>query len=220
MAGIPIHTSSFKGIGKITVAEIEERFGSAAADFEAHRVGDWDINRFSFTGQPESLIQLGTVEDVFYSLVLQPLEGAKADLPELRSAIRSEAVSAGLAPYWSCSPRRRVKSRLTYRVVVQARDAAWRSYRRGDVQKAVAQAIKYGFPKWRRVEEDQGDPFGKGRKHIIKGRLVLKKTINWELLPDPPPADADRRDRDQWRGENVIGRVLHRVIGRGGDDRL
>ena len=52
---------------------------------------------------------------------------------------------------------------------------------------------------WRRVEEDQGDPFGKGRKHIIKGRLILKKTINWELLPDPPPADADRRDRDQWR---------------------
>ena len=38
---------------------------------------------------------------------------------------------------------------------------------------------------WRRVEEDQGDPFGKGRKHIIKGRLILKKTINWELLPDP-----------------------------------
>ena len=174
MAGIPIHTSSFKGIGKITVAEIEERFGSAASDFEAHRVGDWDINRFSFTGQPESLIQLGTVEDVFYSLVLQPLEGAKADLPELRSAIRPEAVSAGLAPYWSCSPRRRVKSRLTYRVVVQARDAAWRSYRRGDVQKAVAQAIKYGFPKWRRVEEDADVEFWAqlvGRNALVGLRL-------------------------------------------------
>ena len=154
MAEIPIHTSSFKGIGKITVREIEAKFGSAATDFETHRVADWDITRFRFTGAPEALIKLGTVEDVFYSLAMQPLEGSKEDLEKLRAVIRPEWVNEGLSPFWTCSPRRRVKSRLTYRVVVQARDAAWRNYRRGDVQRAVARAIKDGFPKWRRVEED------------------------------------------------------------------
>lgn len=174
MAAIPVHASSFKGIGKIAVGEIEGRFGAAATDFEAHRVGDWDITRFSFTGPPATLIQLGTVEDVFYTLVLQPLTGAKTDLAELRSAIRPEAVSAGLSAYWSCSPRRRVKSRLTYRVVVQARDSAWRKYRRGDVQKAVGQAVKYGFPKWRRVDEDADVEFWcqlVGRNALVGLRL-------------------------------------------------
>ena len=173
MPTIRVHTTSFKGIGKITVREIGQRFGSAATDFEAHRVADWEVSCFSFAGRAAELTELGTVEDVFYSVALCPLEGAKEDLKVLRSAILPEAVSSGLTEYWDCS-RRKAKSRLTFRVVVQARDAAWRKYRRGDVQKAVAQAIKIGFPKWRRVDEDADVEFWSqlvGKNALIGLRL-------------------------------------------------
>ena len=67
-----------------------------------------------------------------------------------------------------------MKSRLTFRVVVQARDSAWRKYRRGDVQKAVAQAVVHGFPKWRRVEEGADVEFWSqlvGRNALVGLRL-------------------------------------------------
>lgn len=46
---------------------------------------------------------------------------------------------------------------------------------------------------WDRVFADQGDPLGMAKKQLIKGKCVLKKEIDWRLLPplpeDPTPAE-------------------------------
>ena len=52
---------------------------------------------------------------------------------------------------------------------------------------------------YRRVEEDQGAPIDHARKPLIKGRSVLKRTINWDILPDPPASDADPNTKRRWR---------------------
>lgn len=48
---------------------------------------------------------------------------------------------------------------------------------------------------WHTVYAEQGDPLGRGKKSLIKGKLVLKKEIAWELLPELPdePTAAQRR---------------------------
>lgn len=47
---------------------------------------------------------------------------------------------------------------------------------------------------WGRVFED-GDPLGQGKKSLIKGMLVLKMEIRWDVIPEPPEVvdDAYRR---------------------------
>ena len=49
-----------------------------------------------------------------------------------------------------------------------------------------------------------GDPLGRGKTQLIKGKLALKKTLRWDLLP-VLPARPTRRDRDRYRAE--LGRA-------------
>ena len=40
---------------------------------------------------------------------------------------------------------------------------------------------------WHRVETDYSNPLGIGRKKLVKdGRIVMKKEIRWDIIPDPP----------------------------------
>ena len=48
---------------------------------------------------------------------------------------------------------------------------------------------------WARIHEDQGAPLDRGKKKLIRGKMVLKKTIKFDLLPDLPedPTPQDKR---------------------------
>lgn len=53
---------------------------------------------------------------------------------------------------------------------------------------------------WHRTFEDCGDPLGRGKKSLVKGKLVLKHEINWDVIPDldddPTPAQKRRYRRE------------------------
>lgn len=51
---------------------------------------------------------------------------------------------------------------------------------------------------WQRVKVEDGDPLKRGKKSLVKGKLVLKKEIRWELLPDLEE-DADRNAKRRFR---------------------
>ena len=57
---------------------------------------------------------------------------------------------------------------------------------------------------WARVHEDQGAPLDRGKKKLIRGKMVLKKTLKFDLLPDLPenPKSSDKR-----RFRNAIKRI-------------
>lgn len=48
---------------------------------------------------------------------------------------------------------------------------------------------------WDRVFSECGDPLGYGKTQLVKGKLVLKKTLNWDAIPPLPenPTKADSR---------------------------
>ena len=53
---------------------------------------------------------------------------------------------------------------------------------------------------WHRVEMDYSNPLGIGRKKLVKdGRIVMKKEIRWDIIPDPPMADASRGEKQKFR---------------------
>ncbi len=55
---------------------------------------------------------------------------------------------------------------------------------------------------WNRVELDYGNPLAMGRKKLVKdGKIVLKKEIRWEIIPEPPAMDASRGEKQKFRNQ-------------------
>ena len=53
---------------------------------------------------------------------------------------------------------------------------------------------------WDRVELEYAHPLSIGRKKLVKdGRIVLKKEIKWEIIPDPPESNASRGEKQKYR---------------------
>ncbi len=144
-----LYTTSFKGVGQITVRELRFCFGNRLSRVRTDRVRDYDLVQFNYRGNPLALRQLGTVEDVFLNLADVPLSGEREDLntigeiPDLIPALNVHRQFNGL-------PRGRTR----YRVIVQASMQGWQSYRRNQMQGAVERAIHRRFPKWRLVPDD------------------------------------------------------------------
>jgi 23S rRNA G2445 N2-methylase RlmL len=152
MAGLPLYTTSFRGLGPITQRELRGRFGAAVGQVVSRRVRDWDLTSFAFAGPPAELLQLGTIEDLFYQLGAMPLSGAAADLEALRSQVQDLPLDPALALHRQLAGRREHR-RTSFRVVVQARDTAWRHYRRVELQKALVEGMRRRFPRWRVAPE-------------------------------------------------------------------
>ena len=144
-----LYTTSFKGIGQITVRELRFCFGNRLSNVRTNRVRDYDLVQFNWQGSPLALRQLGTVEDVFLNLADMPLSGEREDLntlgeiPDLIPALNMHRQFNGLP-----------KGRTKYRVIVQASMQGWQSYRRNQMQKAVERAVHRRFPKWRLVPDN------------------------------------------------------------------
>ena len=153
MTTFPLYTTSFRGIGPITARELQDRFGQALGPLEFFPVRDYDLTCFSFTGAAIELFELGTAEDVFYRLDTMQLSGETEDLQKLQARFQDTLIEPGLALHRQHTVRGNRK-RTTFRVVVQARDTAWRRYRRIDLQLALSKAIGHRFPRWYAVDEE------------------------------------------------------------------
>lgn len=144
-----LYTTSFKGIGQVTVRELRFYFGDRLSNIRTSRVRDYDLVQFNWRGDPIALRQLGTVEDVFFWVADIPLTGKRddltaiADLPDLTPALHLHKRFNGLP-----------KGRTKYRAVVQAAMQPWQSYRRSQMQNALERAIRHRFPKWRLVPDN------------------------------------------------------------------
>jgi hypothetical protein len=61
---------------------------------------------------------------------------------------------------------------------------------------------------WHRVEVDYANPLAVGRKKLVKdGRVVMKKEIRWEIIPDPPASNASRGDKQRFK--NRLRKLAH-----------
>lgn len=153
MATVPLYTTSFRGIGQITQRELRDHFSGNLTEVSSCRVRDYDLTCFTFAGAPDALFELGTIEDLFYQISAMPLSGETTDLEALQAHFQDAPIDPGLNLHRRHTSHHDHK-RTSFRVVVQARDTAWRHYRRLDMQKAMVQAIRRRFPRWRAVEDN------------------------------------------------------------------
>ena len=144
-----IYTTSFRGIGQITVRELRFCLGNRLSRVRTDRVRDYDLVQFNYQGNPLALRELGTVEDVFFHLADMPLSGEREDLNTI-GEIPDLIPSLNIHRQFNGLPRGRTK----YRVIVQASMQSWQSYRRNQMQGAVERAVGRRFPKWRLVPDD------------------------------------------------------------------
>lgn len=168
-----LYTTSFKGIGQVTVRELRFYFGDRLSNIRTSRVRAYDLVQFNWRGDPIALRQLGTVEDVFFWLADIPLTGKRddltviADLPDLTPALHLHKRFNGMP-----------KGRTKYRAVVQAAMQPWQSYRRSQMQNALEQAIRHRFPKWRLVPDNANLEFWLQQtgRHIRLGLRLTDRT--------------------------------------------
>lgn len=150
MSSIPLHTTSFRGLGEVTIRELRGAFGQDVLETQQCCVRDYDVTRFRFVGPVEDLYRLRTVEDIFYSIGVVPMTGSRTDLRLFEDVGRS-AITAELLRH---ARRRSSRRGTTFRVIVQASDVAWRHYRRKEIQRAFERGIDLRFTRWKKVEDN------------------------------------------------------------------
>jgi tRNA (guanine6-N2)-methyltransferase len=137
-----------------------ERF---AVDDMRRRLGEIEVTRtlqrfdertslivFRYGGDPRSLLELRSTEDVFaLCLSNQAVPADRRALPAIRSQFASDpSIPAALTVLQRVRPWR---GRATFRVVARASGA--HQFRRVDVQTAVELGLRDRFPAWRLSEE-------------------------------------------------------------------
>ena len=151
MAESPIYVTSFKGLGVLTIREIKHRLQVDHKKVITGTVRDYDITRFQLD-RVDRLGTLRTTEDVFYELGAIDLTGNRADEQRVEGLVEAAAIEAAITCKRSLTPKQG-SGRPTYRVIVQADNAPWRTYRRERLEKAVVRAISLRYRKWRNVED-------------------------------------------------------------------
>ena len=98
---------------------------------------------------PAGLLELRLAEDVFVELETIKLTGKTADLKAITTSLtRGETLGSAMRAYGHLTGRQ-LPARAHFRVVAQADDAAWREYRRVDMQTAVEVGLARARPNWR-----------------------------------------------------------------------
>lgn len=148
----PVYVTSFKGLGPVTAREIRHRLGIRPDPAALVTVRDYDITPFD-VDETESLADLRTTEDIFYVLGTAELTGHRADAERVEDAVVAAPIERAITCKRAFTPKSR-PGRPTFRVIVQAEDAPWRTYRRERLEEAAARAVSGRYRKWRRVEDD------------------------------------------------------------------
>ncbi len=150
------YATAFKGLGRITARELRRRFGSDIRRIETQKIRDWDVVQFHFPHTPGSLMQMGTIEDLFHRVGSHPLSGNKKELLALESLLTPNEVEPALASHRKIAGARGNRKRTTFRVIVQSEGEFWKPHRRNQIRKAIGVNIKKHYPRWTPVS-DQAD---------------------------------------------------------------
>jgi len=140
--------SVFSGLAGVAAEELQQRAQLNLAG-AAQRVRDRELLMVR-AAQARALLDLRLVEDVFVRLGSMKLSGQAADLKALGMAhFFRGALSRAVTDEMNGVPRR-----PWFRVVVQADDAAWRAYRRVDMQAVVETAVLRAQVGWRLARDE------------------------------------------------------------------
>ncbi|HVQ44933.1 MAG TPA: methyltransferase domain-containing protein [Candidatus Saccharimonadia bacterium] len=138
--------SMFPGLRVLVVEEMAARLGLAPVATGRARGSELVWVQ---TSDPAGLLGLRLVEDVFVVVETIPLSGKTVDLKAVTAALgRPEVWESALRAQGHLAGRP-TPARVVFRVVAQADDAAWRGYRRVDLQRAAEAGVGRARPGWR-----------------------------------------------------------------------
>ena len=135
------------------VPGLEEIAGQEIAELGAD-LGEWrrGVVFFSWDGDPQDLLALTTVEDVYGLIGCDRVKRSREGLDPVEALVAdSELFEPAVGAHRRARPKR-IK-RISYRVVAQ-RHGGRQRYMRKEVRKAMERAIGRRFPRWRKVDEE------------------------------------------------------------------
>lgn len=159
------------GLESIAAEEIAEHGGTAADTKER------GVVFFTWDGDPKTLLDLGTTEDVFAQVAHERVAPAREGLEEAGKMIaESPFFEAAVSAHRRAQPKK-VK-RITYRVVAQRRGGQQR-YMRKEMRKELTRAIAWRFPRWKQVDEDALLEFWalEARGRLLSGVRLSDRTM-------------------------------------------
>ena len=107
---------------------------------------------FGWDGDPQGLLALTTVEDVYALVARDTVKRSREGLEEIEALVAdAELFELAVGAHRRARPKR-IK-RISYRVVAQ-RHGGRQRYMRKEARKALQRAIGRRFPRWRKVEEE------------------------------------------------------------------
>ncbi|MEM8533285.1 MAG: methyltransferase domain-containing protein [Chloroflexota bacterium] len=141
------------GFEAIAAQEIQARLQSITIKSTHTLPGKNGMVLFRYTGNPQNLLQLRTVEDVFFVLSTLPdLPHTYSALHTLRDTANRIRMDTALALARQFMPGRGGRGKLRFRVV--ARQAGRTNYRRVDAQRAIEKGITAREDhRWQSAEE-------------------------------------------------------------------
>jgi tRNA (guanine6-N2)-methyltransferase len=144
------YISVFPGLAGLAAEEIKEKL-SVSAD-RPWRLRSADL--LPLVAPLSGLLSLRLAEDAFAHLGSMALSGRPDDLKViLKLPVFQGALTQALGVYVQATGRA-MPARPRFRVVVQAEDVPWRSYRRVDIQTAAEAAILRSRPGWRLTPDE------------------------------------------------------------------
>jgi len=211
------YLTTLPGWSSITTDELKVQLGQTAG--KVIKLSHWDLLPV-IDGDASRLRQLRTAEDVFVGIGSLDLTGRPTDVKALIAAgLWREPLQRALAE-WSAATGRPLVKRLTWRVVVQAEDAAWRQYRRQELTMAAEAALLRVGGSWR-VRRDEAPLelwlWQTGRKLLVTLRLTDNAarqhggraallTSEWEALKAALTACPELRLERTVRDVSILGR--------------
>ncbi|MBT5874096.1 MAG: methyltransferase domain-containing protein [Candidatus Latescibacteria bacterium] len=150
---IELYANALRGLGRVTARELKHLFGGDLQSRQAGHTRNVDIIQFKYDGPHESLLQIGTTEDVFALICELDLSGDREkDLLAIAELSRQKSLTRVVE--YAKLFRGRPSKRIRFRAVVQASDADWRLYRRNEMQASLVEAINMAYPKWKPVDDE------------------------------------------------------------------
>jgi tRNA (guanine6-N2)-methyltransferase len=141
-----------EGLSGVLADEVKQRLG-----VQAEKVADMrgsELLRIPAEVDAKAATGIKTCEDVFLTLGRIRLSGQLVDLKSVeRMGLWGSPLREAL-DVWSHVRGEAVVKRMTFRVVVQAEDAAWRRYRRSDIVLAAERGLIEAGSSWR-VNRDE-----------------------------------------------------------------
>ena len=136
----------FPGLSKLASSELGSRM--KLLPVASARVRGSEI-LWVQTTNPAGLLELKLIEDVFIEIDTIKLTGKSTDLKLITATLmRADTLETALRTYVTLT-NRTLPTRSHFRVVAQADDAAWREYRRVDMQSTAEMSLARARPNWR-----------------------------------------------------------------------